>query len=619
MGTKENLEIFCSYVHEDKQFFNALKLHLMPLQRQSFITVWADTEIKAGQEWEKEIKQHLDKAKIILLLVSPDFIASDYCSSVEMEHTMERHKAKEVLVIPIILRYADWQSTPFGNLQALPLDGKPIMAWEDRDAAFLSVTTGIRTAIEEFFNELNKLQASNQLETPIQKTALEKVQIYDYSLDQNMLELPKVSSSEGWEKYMRTCFVILPFGKTTDKHDEAYWTQHFETVIKPAVEKATDGRTLLGYKALLANPPGGGIIENVFQNLQSADVVLADLTDFNPNVVYELAIRQCLHDRTIVILEKGLEPPFYFKDYKIISYSTATYQEVDQFKEDIQRSLLNLTYNNSSASDNPILDYFRKTGQIITIQFNQINNILPLGRDAFTAIYVPETNNQRNASKRRHIQDAKKFIRLLASSGHAYLAWIQSPFRDILEERLKAGIPVQIILINPWSESRVWLSLGQFANSAPDEGSIQAIALDKINQGELTGFDPVALIEQSINYREKYSTSIRGYQDFRTRFGDTIELRICTIAVTSTILLTENSGFFEPYIYVPDERMLKAMITFEVEFPGSSYFYRHCRDYFEILWQLSIPYEKFVTTEDDRKRELRENYGWKTDSPGSTA
>ena len=55
---------------------------------------------------------------------------------------------------------------------------------------------------------------------------------------------------------MRTCFVILPFGKTTEKHDETYWTRHFETVIKPAVEKAVDGHTLLGYQAILANPPG---------------------------------------------------------------------------------------------------------------------------------------------------------------------------------------------------------------------------------------------------------------------------------------------------------------------------------------------------------------------------
>ncbi len=419
---------------------------------------------------------------------------------------------------------------------------------------------------------------------------------------------------------MRTCFVILPFGKTTDKHDEVYWTNHFDTVIKPAVEKAVDGRTLLEYQAILANPPGGGIIESVFRNLQSADVVLADLTDFNPNVVYELALRQCLLDKTIMILEKGLEPPFYFKNYKIITYSTATYQDVDQFKEDIQRSLVELTHNNYSASDNPISDYFRKTGQTVKVLSNQAQSMPALRRDDFTAIYVPDANEQRNTSKRQAILEAKSTIRLLASSGHAYLSRVQSPFRGILEERLKEGSPTQIILVNPWSESRVLLSLGELSGSTPQPGSIQEVALEKLKQGSFNGFDPVALIQQSTYYNEKYKTSIRGYEDLKAKFGDRIEVRICTHEVTATMLLTEGTGFFEPYVHVNlHERMLKAMITFEVEFPGSSYFYRHCNDYFGMLWQLSVPYDNFVVTEDDWKKELRGKYGWKTNPPGSTA
>ena len=419
---------------------------------------------------------------------------------------------------------------------------------------------------------------------------------------------------------MLTCFVILPFGKTTDKHDEVYWTHHFETVIKPAVEKAADGRTLLEYQAILANPPGGGIIESVFHDLQSADVVLADLTDFNPNVIYELALRQCLLDKTIMILEKGSEPPFYFKNYKIIRYSTATYQDVDQFKEDIQRSLVDLTYHNYSPSDNPISDYFRKTGQTVNILSNQTQSIPTLRRDGFSAIYVPGANEQRNMSKRQAIREANNTIRLLASSGHAYLARVQSPFRGIVEERLKGGNSTQIILVNPWSESRVLLSLGELSGNPPRLGSVQEMALDRLKQGNFRGFDPVTLIQQSTYYNEKYRTSIWGYEDLKAKFGDRIEMRICTHEVTATMLLTESIGFFEPYVHVNlHERMLKAMITFEVEFPGSSYFYRHCNDYFEVLWQLSVPYEKFLVTEDDKKKELRGNYGWNTNSPGSPA
>jgi len=427
--------------------------------------------------------------------------------------------------------------------------------------------------------------------------------------------------SEEWKvNAMASCFVILPFGKTTDKHDEKYWEDHFEKFIKPAVERAADGQKLLGYEARLANPPGGGIIESVFKNLQDADVVLADLTDFNPNVVYELALRQCLQDKTIMILERGPEPPFYFKNYKFIKYSKDTYVDVGKFQEDIQLSLLDFTHNGYNSSDNPISDYLHKTGQQVNILSSQLPDIPTLRRSGFTAIYVPYTNDRRNASKRHYIQEARNSIWLLASSGHAYLSLAHSPFGDVLEKRLKDQIPVRIILINPWSESRVLLSLGELSDRTPKPDSIQAVVLEKLKQGNLVGFDPVALIKQSAYYRGKYSTSIWGYENLKERFGDMIEMRICTHEVTATMLLTESTGFFEPYIYANlHERMLKAMISFEVEFPSNLYFYRHCKDYFDTLWQLSTPYENFVATEDDWKGELRKKYEWKTDSPGGSA
>src|SRR5256885_1993368 len=154
---------------------------------------------------------------------------------------------------------------------------------------------------------------------------------------------------------MPTCFIIMPFGQTTEKHTKEYWTDHFGNFIKPAVEGASYGQELLGYQAKLADPPGGAISGDVFKSLQEADVVLADLTDFNPNVMYELAIRHCLHDRTIMILESGQDIPFYLKNYKIVTYSDATQKsthDFQDFKENIQRCLLNLTHPSSNISDN---------------------------------------------------------------------------------------------------------------------------------------------------------------------------------------------------------------------------------------------------------------------------
>lgn len=141
--------IFFCYARKDQPLLNELKAHLISLQRQGHITIWADTDIGAGTEWEKEIEKHLDTANIILLLVSSDFMASDYCYSIEMQRALERHERGEARVIPIILRPVHWQESPFGKLQALPTDVKPVTRWLDRDDAFYDITQGIRVAVDK--------------------------------------------------------------------------------------------------------------------------------------------------------------------------------------------------------------------------------------------------------------------------------------------------------------------------------------------------------------------------------------------------------------------------------------------------------------------------------------
>src|SRR2546429_9932386 len=97
-----SVSIFFCYAHEDEALLNKLKTHLRPLQRQGLIDVWHDRDISAGTEWEREISQHLNSAQVILLLVSPDFMFSEYCYGIEMKRAMERHEHGEARVIPII-------------------------------------------------------------------------------------------------------------------------------------------------------------------------------------------------------------------------------------------------------------------------------------------------------------------------------------------------------------------------------------------------------------------------------------------------------------------------------------------------------------------------------------
>jgi hypothetical protein len=143
------VEVFFSYSHKDEVLKNELITHLKNLQRLKLITSWHDRKITGGQEWKGEIDKHLNTAKVILLLVSPDFIASDYCNDVEVDRAMERHKAAEAVVIPVILRPCAWESMPFGHLQPLPENRRPVTRWEpDWDEAFLNIQYGIRAAAE---------------------------------------------------------------------------------------------------------------------------------------------------------------------------------------------------------------------------------------------------------------------------------------------------------------------------------------------------------------------------------------------------------------------------------------------------------------------------------------
>jgi hypothetical protein len=105
-------ELFYSYAREDEAFRVTLERHVSLLQRQGLLVTWHDRSIPPGREWKQEIDAHLATAAIILLLISPDFLASEYCYDREMLQAMERHYTGEAHVIPIIVRPCQWQDAP---------------------------------------------------------------------------------------------------------------------------------------------------------------------------------------------------------------------------------------------------------------------------------------------------------------------------------------------------------------------------------------------------------------------------------------------------------------------------------------------------------------------------
>lgn len=142
-------EVFYSYAHEDEVLCNELEKHLSTLHRQGLISSWHDRQIVAGTDWALTIDTHLETASLILLLVSSDFLASDYCYGIEMKRALERHQMNEARVIPILLRPVEWHGAPFESLQVLPTNTQPVTLWSNQDEAFANIATGIRRAIED--------------------------------------------------------------------------------------------------------------------------------------------------------------------------------------------------------------------------------------------------------------------------------------------------------------------------------------------------------------------------------------------------------------------------------------------------------------------------------------
>jgi formylglycine-generating enzyme required for sulfatase activity len=156
------IEVFFSYSREDKPLRDKLEKHLVSLKRQGVISLWHDREIVAGSEWEEEIDRHLKTADIILLLISPDFVASKYCYEVELPDAIARHEAAEAYVVPILLRpTAGWKNLSFAKLQVYPSGGKAVTLWGNEDEAFVDVAEGIAIAVAQLL-ERREQKRQNQ-------------------------------------------------------------------------------------------------------------------------------------------------------------------------------------------------------------------------------------------------------------------------------------------------------------------------------------------------------------------------------------------------------------------------------------------------------------------------
>lgn len=143
------IELFYSYSQKDARLCELLETHLMALQRSGLIRSWYDRKIEPGAAWSEQIQSAMERAGIILLLISPDFIASDYCYEIELPFAMKRHASGDAVVIPVLLRPVVYQDAPFAKLQMLPKGARPVIEWGRRDEAFNDIAAAIRAVIIE--------------------------------------------------------------------------------------------------------------------------------------------------------------------------------------------------------------------------------------------------------------------------------------------------------------------------------------------------------------------------------------------------------------------------------------------------------------------------------------
>ena len=141
--------VFYSYSHKDSELREQLATYLAPLRHQGKISEWHDRKIEPGANWETEISTQIESADLILLLVSADFLASDYCFGVELENALVRLKHGDVKVVPILLRPCLWEESRFSELQIVPRDAKPITDWISVDHALKDVASEIRNLVSE--------------------------------------------------------------------------------------------------------------------------------------------------------------------------------------------------------------------------------------------------------------------------------------------------------------------------------------------------------------------------------------------------------------------------------------------------------------------------------------
>ncbi|MEZ4883421.1 MAG: TIR domain-containing protein [Chitinophagales bacterium] len=208
MNTQQNpTSIFLSYAKEDKPFKDKLLKHLSLMIRRNEIDVWDDEQIAGGQNWKEEIEKKLRTVHIAILLVSSDFLASDFINDFEIPILMERGKRGEVRIVPMLIRPVYFQGSEFSDFQGLPRSGQPISNWQNEDEAWISVVGDLVKIIEEKAKEVVNIASEKQTEKTWDVTKIRAL-ISDGKLPEALNELDLIATQKGDQDFTDSLTIL---------------------------------------------------------------------------------------------------------------------------------------------------------------------------------------------------------------------------------------------------------------------------------------------------------------------------------------------------------------------------------------------------------------------------
>jgi hypothetical protein len=244
----EPVSIFFSYSRKDESLMRELESHLEPLRLSRLIESWHDGCITPGEEWEPQIKENLQKAQIILLLISVNFISSKYCNTVELTQAIKRHKSGNACVIPLILKPCMWQPIPvggitLGELQALPKNAHPVTLWSDRDEAFENIARSLLKKIEQLRLAQEKAATAEVYQANLQRYRQELLFAVAAKYPLPQTAIAHLTQLE--QQLNLKSFDILALHKTILEPAEARYQQNLETLQANRRQKSEDGKNPL--------------------------------------------------------------------------------------------------------------------------------------------------------------------------------------------------------------------------------------------------------------------------------------------------------------------------------------------------------------------------------------